>query len=72
MYLVDYHLHSNNSFDSNATIESVCEAAIENKINEICFTEHFSVKEGIKSYGFLNLKKYSEEIENVEKNTKIN
>ena len=54
MYLVDYHLHSNNSFDSNATIESVCEAAIENKINEICFTEHFSVKEGIKSYGFLN------------------
>lgn len=62
MYLVDYHLHSNNSFDSNATIESVCEAAIENKINEICFTEHFSVKEGIKSYGFLNLKKYSEEI----------
>lgn len=62
MYLIDYHLHSNNSFDSNETIASVCEAAISKGINEICFTEHFSVKEGVKSNGFLNIKKYSEEI----------
>lgn len=62
MYLIDYHIHSNNSFDSKETVQSVCEAAIEKGINEICFTEHFSVKEGIKSNGFLNLKKYSDEI----------
>ena len=62
MYLIDYHIHSNNSFDSKETVLSVCKAAIEKGINEICFTEHFSVKEGIKSYGFLNLKKYSDEI----------
>ncbi|WP_370772847.1 histidinol-phosphatase HisJ family protein [Clostridium sp.] len=62
MYLIDYHIHSNNSFDSKETVLSVCEAAIEKGINEICFTEHFSVKEGIKSYGFFNLKKFSDEI----------
>ena len=62
MYLIDYHIHSNNSFDSKETIMSVCEAAIEKGINEICFTEHFSVKKGLKSHGFLNLKKYSDEI----------
>lgn len=62
MYLIDYHMHSNNSFDSKETIDSVCEAAINNGINEICFTEHFAVKEGLKSYGFLDLKKYSDEI----------
>ena len=38
MYLVDYHLHSNNSFDSNATIESVCEAAIENLLHRTFFS----------------------------------
>ncbi|WP_343008796.1 histidinol-phosphatase HisJ family protein [Clostridium celatum] len=62
MYLVDYHMHSNNSFDSKETVASVCEAAIVKGIKEICFTEHFSVKEGLKSHGFLNLKKYSDEI----------
>ena len=62
MYLIDYHIHSNNSFDSKEAVSAICEAAIEKGINEICFTEHFAVKEGIKSYGFLNLKKYSDEI----------
>lgn len=62
MYLIDYHIHSNNSFDSKETINSVCQAAIEQGINEICFTEHFSVKEGVKSHGYINLKKYSDEI----------
>lgn len=62
MYLIDYHIHSNNSFDSKETVTSVCEAAIEQGINEICFTEHFAVKEGIKSHGYINIKKYSDEI----------
>ena len=38
MYLIDYHIHSNNSLDIKETIMSVCEAAIEQGINEICFT----------------------------------
>lgn len=63
MYLVDYHIHSNNSFDSKESIDSVCKAAIDKGINEICFTEHFAVKEGIKSCGFINFKKYIDEIE---------
>ena len=37
----DYHLHSKFSFDSNEEPESICEAAIERGVEEICFTEHF-------------------------------
>ena len=62
MYLIDYHIHSNNSFDSQATIDSVCEEAVKKGINEICFTEHFSMKKQVKSHGFLQLKKYVDEI----------
>ena len=62
MHLIDYHIHSHNSFDSKESIASLCEAAIEKGINEICFTEHFSVKEGSKSNNFLNIKNYSDEI----------
>ena len=39
----DYHLHSKFSFDSNEEPESICEAAIERGVEEICFTEHFEV-----------------------------
>ena len=34
MYLIDYHIHSNNSFDSKETVQSVCEAAIKKGRNE--------------------------------------
>ena len=63
MYLMDYHIHSNNSFDSEAFVKDVCEKAIEKGIKEICFTEHYSTKEAVKSHGFLKIKKYVEEIE---------
>lgn len=62
MYLVDYHVHSNNSFDSKVSVREICETAIEKGINEICITDHFAVKEGLPSNGFINFKKYSDEI----------
>lgn len=62
MYMMDYHIHSNNSFDGKDSVTSICEAAIMKGLNEICFTDHFSLKEGLKTYGTLNMKKYSDEI----------
>ncbi|WML41457.1 histidinol-phosphatase HisJ family protein [Neobacillus sp. OS1-2] len=62
MYLMDYHHHTNHSFDSTAIMEEVCRRALENHINEICFTEHFSVNPLAPTYGHMNFAKYFSEI----------
>ena len=62
MYLIDYHIHTNNSFDSKTIMKELCEAAIEKGLGEICITDHFSVKEGLPSNGYLNFEKYSNEV----------
>lgn len=38
--MIDYHLHSDCSGDSQARMPDVCRAAIARGITEICFTEH--------------------------------
>lgn len=62
MHMMDYHIHSDNSFDGKDSVVSICESAIMAGLNEICFTDHFSLKEDLKTYGTLNMKKYSDEI----------
>ena len=62
MKIVDYHVHSKNSFDGKETVEEMCKRAIELGIYEICFTEHFSVDPRDVSFGVLDYKKYFEEI----------
>ncbi|MEH7505558.1 histidinol-phosphatase HisJ family protein [Neobacillus drentensis] len=62
MHLMDYHHHTNNSFDSIALMEEICENAIKNKIKEICFTEHFSVNPLAPTYGHMDFDKYFDEI----------
>lgn len=62
MYLMDYHHHTNNSFDSTAIMEEVCRKALENNIQEVCFTEHFSVNPLAPTYGHMNFEKYFREI----------
>lgn len=63
MYITDYHHHTNNSFDSQASMKSVCEEAIKKGINEICFTEHFSVNPKAVTYGHMDFKRYFSQIE---------
>src|SRR5699024_1409235 len=63
MYLTDYHHHTNHSFDSKASMESVCEQAIKNGIDEICFTEHYSLNPRVPTYGHMDFEKYFGEIE---------
>lgn len=62
MYLMDYHHHTNHSFDSTASMVEVCKRAIENNIQEICFTEHFSVNPLAPTYGHMVFEKYLHEI----------
>jgi histidinol-phosphatase (PHP family) len=62
MYLMDYHHHTNNSFDSKALMEEVCIMAIENHIKEICFTEHFSVNPLAPTYGHMDFSKYLKDV----------
>lgn len=37
----DYHIHPDFSFDSKASIDILCEAAIKRGLTEICFTTHY-------------------------------
>ena len=62
MYVMDYHHHTNHSFDSIASMVEICKKAIENKIQEICFTEHFSVNPLAPTYGHMVFEKYLNEI----------
>lgn len=63
MEFIDYHVHSDNSFDGKSKILNFCNKAIDLGISEICFTEHFSVDPKDVSYNVLDYKKYSREIE---------
>jgi histidinol-phosphatase (PHP family) len=63
MYFTDYHHHTDNSFDSQAQMKEVCEHAIEKGLNEICFTEHFSVNPKVPTYGHMNFDRYFSQIE---------
>lgn len=38
--IADYHLHTSFSFDSTEQMENVCEKAIGQGIDEVCFTDH--------------------------------
>jgi histidinol-phosphatase (PHP family) len=59
---MDYHHHTNYSFDSKAIMAEVCKKAIENQIHEICFTEHFSVNPLAPTYGHMVFENYLDDI----------
>lgn len=41
--MFDYHVHSNNSGDSDVDMSNICKGAIQAGVKEICFTEHFDL-----------------------------
>jgi len=59
---IDYHHHSNHSFDSKADVEEICQKALEKGIKEICFTEHFSVNPAAPTYGHMKWPLYLEKL----------
>ncbi len=62
VYLTEYHHHTDHSFDSKASMQAVCEQAIVKGINEICFTEHFSVNPKVPTYGHMDFDRYFSDI----------
>ena len=63
MTYIDFHHHSNHSFDSKAIMKDICEQAINKDIQEICFTEHFSVNPKAPTYGHISWEHYLSDIE---------
>ena len=61
--IFDFHVHSNNSFDSKEKIIITCEEALKKGISDLAFTEHFSVDENKKTFGSMDFKKYFSEID---------
>ena len=43
MYLVDYHVHTSFSYDSEEDLNTMCEKAIELGLSEIAFTDHLDI-----------------------------
>ena len=63
MYLADYHLHTEFSFDGQEKIDDICERAIEKGMNEIALTDHMDIYTN-KPYGhILDCKNLYEKIE---------
>ncbi len=62
MYVTEYHHHTNHSFDSKADMEAVCKEAITKGIDEICFTEHYSVNPNLPTYGHIDYDRYFNQI----------
>lgn len=48
MFYCDYHIHTKYSFDGapEATVEGICESAIQKGISHIAFTDHFEANAG--------------------------
>ncbi|MDO4288712.1 MAG: histidinol-phosphatase HisJ family protein [Eubacterium sp.] len=51
MYRADYHIHTHFSFDSEETLEAICERALALGLDEVGVSDHFSVNPADKSFG---------------------
>lgn len=66
----DYHIHSEISPDGKSDMEHMCQSAIEKKIQEIVFTDHYECYAyGVRSKYFDSeyVRTYFEHIEKVQK-----
>ncbi len=61
----DCHVHSNTSLDAKDDIATICQAAIDRGLRQICLTNHFEIFPGnIHSAGYqFGFNHYSDEVE---------
>ncbi len=59
----DYHMHSNASCDSQATMAQMCQSALDKGIYEIAFTEHFDPKPDDPCFDFYDPAAYFDNLE---------
>ncbi len=60
MYLVDYHCHSEYSFDSKTKLEDVIRNAVKKGLKEVCITDHFDY--GTEYYRDIDFLQYEKEL----------
>ncbi len=58
MHVADSHLHTLHSFDSVTPMAGQCAAALTAGVEELCFTEHFSLNPKAPTYGHLEWAAY--------------
>ena len=56
--MIDYHMHSALSGDSDAPFMDMCRAAAERGLSEICFTEHVDFEPTDPCFGWFDYSKY--------------
>lgn len=59
----DYHMHSNQSPDCQATMAQMCRSALAQGLAEIAFTEHFDLHPGEPTVGYYQPARYFERLE---------
>lgn len=68
MINLDYHLHTNYSFDSNTTMDKYCKRALEIGFKEIAFTDHFILDQP--EYQSISLETFRDYYQEVNENRK--
>lgn len=69
MFLTDYHIHSEFSFDSSEKIENIASMAIRKGLSEIAVTDHVELANGLDYSWIQNEQKAFAEIDKVSKQT---
>jgi histidinol-phosphatase (PHP family) len=60
---MDYHMHSRESCDCDATMAAMCAAALERGLREIAFTEHYDLNPGDQCPGYYQPARFFEQLE---------
>ncbi|MFX1254957.1 MAG: histidinol-phosphatase HisJ family protein [Promethearchaeota archaeon] len=65
-YLIDSHVHTNHSFDSNTSMTKYCQRAIQLGLKKITFTNHLDFDPEDISYGYYDYEKIQKDISQVQ------
>ena len=63
--LIDYHIHSDHSSDSNTSIIDLCKSAQKINIREIGFAEHVDFDPQDLGYGYFDYEQYTSDVDRV-------
>ncbi len=61
--LFDHHMHSTHSPDARASLDELCESAIQCDLAGVCFTEHVDFDPSDAAYGYINYEEYLSDVD---------
>lgn len=59
---IDTHIHSNNSYDANGTVDEMCQTGIDKGFDTLCFMEHVDMNPHHPGYMYFNHDQYTHDI----------